>query len=141
MNNDVTADAWQRPSPEPSGFSRPFWEATRERRLLLQYCTVAQKFQHYPRPVSIYTGRKTIEWRAVAGAGQVYAFTVTYRAPPAFRGREPYIVATIELDEKVRLMSNVVECGPDDVRVGSRVRLAWAPVGGGFNFPVFELCA
>jgi hypothetical protein len=33
-----------------------------------------------------------------------------------------------------------VECGPDDVRVGSRVRLAWAPVGGGFNFPVFELC-
>ncbi len=89
MNNDVTADAWQRPSPEPTGFSRPFWEATRERRLLLQYCTVAQKFQHYPRPVSIYTGRKTIEWRAVAGAGQVYAFTVTHRAPPAFRGREP----------------------------------------------------
>jgi uncharacterized OB-fold protein len=141
VSNDVTADAWQRPSPEPTGFSRPFWEATRERRLLLQYCTVAQKFQHYPRPVSIYTGRKTIEWRAVAGAGQVYAFTVTHRAPPAFRGREPYIVATIELDEKVRLMSNVVECGPDDVRVGSRVRLAWAPVGGGFNFPVFELCA
>jgi uncharacterized OB-fold protein len=109
--------------------------------LLLQYCTVAQKFQHYPRPVSIYTGRKTIEWRAVAGAGQVYAFTVTHRAPPAFRGREPYIVATIELDEKVRLMSNVVGCGPDDVRVGARVRLAWAPVGAGFNFPVFELCA
>jgi uncharacterized OB-fold protein len=65
---------------------------------------------------------------------------VTHRAPPAFRGREPYIVATIELDEKVRLMSNVVECGPDDVRVGSRVRLVWAPVAGGVNFPVFELC-
>ena len=65
---------------------------------------------------------------------------MTHRAPPAFRGREPYIVATIELDEKVRLMSNVVECGPDDVRVGSRVRLASAPVAGGLNFPVFELC-
>ena len=141
MTSDIAADAWQRPAPQPSSFTRPFWDAARERRLLLQYCTVARKFQHYPRPVSIYTGRKTIEWREVEGAGQVYAFTVTYRAPPAFRGREPYIVATIELDEGVRLMSNVVGCQPADIRIGARVRLAWAPTAGGFNFPVFETCA
>jgi uncharacterized OB-fold protein len=146
MTKDPTADSakagsWQRPAPEPSDFSRAFWDATRERRLLLQFCTVARKFQHYPRPVSIYTGRKTIEWREVAGTGQVYAFTVTHRAPPAFRGREPYIVATIELDEKVRLMSNLVGCEPSDARVGARVRLAWTPTAGGFNFPLFELCA
>jgi uncharacterized protein len=139
--DDTRADAWQRPAPEPTGFSRPFWDATRERRLILQYCPVARKFQHYPRPVSIYTGRKTIEWREVAGTGAVYAFTVTHRAPPAFRGREPYIVATIELDEKVRLMSNLVGCEPGDVRVGARVRLTWTPTAGGFSFPLFELCA
>jgi uncharacterized OB-fold protein len=151
MTNDLTADAttgagmtantWQRPGPEPTGFSQPFWDAARERRLLLQYCTVARKFQHYPRPVSVYTGRKTIAWREVAGTGEVYAFTVTHRAPPAFRGREPYIVATIELDEKVRLMSNVVGCEPAAIRVGARVRLLWTPTSGGFNFPLFELCA
>ena len=139
MTNDTTA--WQRPAPQPTSFTQPFWDATRERRLLLQYCTVARKFQHYPRPVSIYTGRHTIEWRAVAGTGQVYAFTVTHRAPPAFRGQEPYIVAAIELDEGVRLMSNIVGCRPADVRVGARVRLAWAPTADGFNFPVFELGA
>ena len=141
MTNDMTADAWLRPAPEPTSFTRPFWDAARERRLLLQYCTVARKFQHYPRPVSIYTGRKTIEWREVMGTGHVYAFTVTQRAPPAFRGREPYTVATIELDERVRLMSNVVACEPSAVRIGARVRLAWSPTAGGFNFPVFELCA
>lgn len=138
MTNDTTA--WQHPAPEPSSFTGPFWDATRERRLLLQYCNVARKFQHYPRPVSIYTGRKTIEWREVAGSGTVYAFTVTYRAPPAFRGREPYIVATIELDEQVRLMSNVVGAAPADIRLGARVRLSWSPMTGGFNFPTFELC-
>jgi uncharacterized protein len=137
MTNDTTV--WQHPAPEPSSFTGPFWEATRERRLLLQYCNVARKFQHYPRPVSIYTGRKTIEWREVAGAGTVYAFTVTHRAPPAFRGREPYVVATIELDEGVRLMSNVVGPAAADVRVGARVRLCWSPMTGGFNFPTFEL--
>jgi hypothetical protein len=138
MTNETTD--WQRAAPEPSSFTRPFWDATRERRLLLQYCSVARKFQHYPRPVSIYTGRKTIEWREVAGSGTVYAFTVTQRAPPAFRGREPYIVATIELDEQVRLMSNVVGAAPADIRVGSHVRLCWSPMASGFNFPTFELC-
>jgi uncharacterized protein len=137
----MTDDNWQRPAPEPSSFTRPFWEATRERRLLLQYCTVARKFQHYPRPVSIYTGRKTIEWRAVAGTGLIYAFTATHRAPPAFRGREPYIVATIELDEGVRLMSNVIDRAPNDARIGARVRLAWSPMTGGFNFPTFVICS
>jgi uncharacterized OB-fold protein len=138
MSNDTTA--WQRAAPEPSSFTGPFWDATRERRLLLQYCSVARKFQHYPRPVSIYTGRKTIEWREVAGIGTIYSFTVTHRAPPAFRGHEPYVVATIELDEQVRLMSNVVRVAPADVRVGARVRLCWSPMTGGFNFPTFELC-
>ena len=62
------------------------------------------------------------------------------RGPPAFRGQEPYVVATIELDEGVRLMSNVIDCKPADARIGSRVRLAWSPTAGGFNFPTFALC-
>jgi uncharacterized OB-fold protein len=138
---EAVTDNWQRPAPEPSSFTGPFWAATRERRLLLQYCTVTRRYQHYPRPVSIYTGRKTLEWRPVAGSGHVYAFTITHRAPPAFRGREPYVVATIELDEGVRLMANIVGCEPGAVKVGARVRLAWAPAAGGFNVPVFELSA
>jgi uncharacterized OB-fold protein len=136
----VTEGAWQRPAAQKSGFNAPFWEATREHRLVLQYCTVARKFQHYPRPVSIYTGRKTIEWRAVEGGGVVYACTVTRRGPPAFRGREPYIIATIELDEGVRLMSNVVVAdSQQEVSIGARVKLQWAPMADGFNFPVFGL--
>jgi hypothetical protein len=136
----VTAGEWQRPAAQKSSFTAPFWEAARKRRLVMQYCTVARKFQHYPRPVSIYTGRKTIEWRAVEGGGFIYACTVTRRGPPAFRGREPYIIATIELDEGVRLMSNVVVDGSHpEVSIGSRVKLYWSPMEDGFNFPVFGL--
>lgn len=131
---------WLAPAPQPTNFTQAFWDAAREHRLVLQYCTVAKKFQHYPRPVSIYTGRSTVEWREVAGTGFIYAFTVTLRAPPAFRGREPYIVATIELDEGVRMMSNLVEPrDPARAYIGARVRLGWRPAQGGFNLPVFEL--
>lgn len=144
MMNQQTAEAgqpaWQRPQPEIKPLTQPFWDASRQRRLVLQYCTQAKKFQHYPRPVSIYTGRKTLEWREVSGEGTVYAVTTTHRGPPAFRGQEPYIIATIELDEQVRLMSNIIDAAPGDVRVGARVRLVWAPMADGLNFPVFELC-
>jgi uncharacterized OB-fold protein len=138
--SEQSKPSWQRPAPEVTSITKPFWEAAREKRFVLQYCTQAKKFQHYPRPVSIYTGRKTIEWREVSGAGAVYAFTVTHRGPLAFRGQEPYLIATVELDEGVRLMSNIVGAKAEDVRVGARVRLAWAPMADGLNFPVFELC-
>ncbi len=129
----------KRPQPVPTRFSREFWEATRERRLVLQYCTVARKFQHYPRPVSIYTGRHTTEWREVSGKGSIYAFTETLRAPPAFRGREPYLIASIELDEGARIMSNLVDCRAADVKVGGRVQLRWDALENGMSYPVFAL--
>jgi uncharacterized OB-fold protein len=50
------------------------------------------------------------------------------------------VVASIELDEGVRLMSNIIDCKPSDVRIGARVRLTWSPTAGGFNFPTFALC-
>ena len=129
----------QRPQPVPTSITREFWEATRDRRLLLQYCTVARKFQHYPRPVSIYTGRHTLEWREVSGNGKIYAFTLTLRAPPAFRGREPYMIATVELDEGARIMSNIVDCRAEDVKIGARVQLRWDPLEDGLHYPVFAL--
>ena len=47
-------------------FSEPYWEGTKQKKLLIQYCKVAKKYQHFPRPVSIFTGRRRdIEWREV----------------------------------------------------------------------------
>jgi uncharacterized OB-fold protein len=53
-------------------------------------------------------------------------------------GREPYVVALIELDEGVRLMSTVVDVDPWSVAVGDRVALAWEPLTDGRSLYVFE---
>ena len=39
-------------------FSEPYWQGTREKKLMLQYCKATGKYQHFPRPVSIFTGRR-----------------------------------------------------------------------------------
>ena len=126
------------PLPVATEFSAPFWEAARQQKLVFQYCPESRRYQHYPRPVSIYTGKRNIEWREVSGKGFVYALTVTRRGPPAFRGQEPYLIATVELDEGVRLLTHVVNCNIDDARVGMRVRVRWRALSDEMSFPVFE---
>ena len=130
--------AWTRPAPEPTNFTRPFWDAANEGRLVIQYCRSAKKFQHYPRPVSIYTGGRDLEWREVSGKGVVYTFTVTRRPPRGFGGPEPYAVATVQLDEGVRFLSNIVNCPIENIRIGMRVRVTWDRISPEFNYPVFE---
>jgi len=126
------------PPPVPTEFSAPFWEAARQRKLVIQYCPESGNYQHYPRPVSIYTGKRNVEWREVSGKGIVYAVTITRRGPPAFRGQEPYLVATVELDEGVRLLTQIVNCNAEDARIGMRVRVGWRALNDEFSFPVFE---
>ena len=124
---------------KPYGFSRPFWEATRDKQLLLQYCRAAGKYQHYIRPTSIFTGRRRdLEWRPASGKGQLFSYTVSRRAPPAFRGHEPYLVATVTLDEGVNFVANVVNCPIENVRIGMRVEAYWHPLSDGRHLFMFQ---
>jgi uncharacterized OB-fold protein len=79
----------------------------------------------------------TLEWRESRGHGVVYACTVEHKAQtPALEA--PYVVALVDLDEGVRLLSNVVGCPPDQVGVGDRVQLTWEPLSDGRRLPLFE---
>ena len=79
------------------------------------------------------------QWTEVSGLGTVHAVSVHHRAPsPEMKDRAPYAVTLVELDEGVRLMSNVVGCDPAEVHVGQRVRTAWEPLEDGRNLLLFE---
>jgi uncharacterized OB-fold protein len=130
-----------RPLPRENAYvdTRAFWEGTVQGKLMLQYCTEAGKFQHYPRPVSIFTGRRTLEWREVPGNGFIYAFTVVRIPGPGLEGRLPLCVATVELDEGVRMIANILNCKPEQLAIGKRVKLAWDTIAEGKRYPAFIL--
>lgn len=129
--------AGQRPKPIQLNFSKPFWEGVKEKKFLLQYDAKAKKYQFYPRPVSVYTGEREMEWREASGKGTVYSYTISYKAPPPFKDPKPYIVATIELEEKVRVLTNVINCDTANLKIGMPVKLAWVKAGE-TDYPVFE---
>jgi uncharacterized OB-fold protein len=139
--NTTPATTPARPLPRENAYvdTRPFWDGVAQGKLVLQYCTVANKFQHYPRPVSIFTGRKTLEWREVTGDGVIYACTTVRIPGPGLDGRLPLCVATVELDEGVRLIANILDCAPEQLAIGKRVKLAWDPLADGKRYPAFVL--
>lgn len=134
--NDTLSVA--RPTPRTFRFSKPFWDATRDRKILLQYCRATGRYQFYPRPVSLFTGRRDLEWREVSGKGQIFAFTVAHIGRPPFAGHTPYLIATVTLDEGVNMIANVIRCPMDSIAVGMRVRPTWAPLPDGTNLLLFE---
>lgn len=141
MNDKIAASSSARPIPKQGVYvdTRPFWDGIAQGKLVLQYCTVAGRFQHYPKPVSSYTGRRTLEWREVSGKGVIYAATVVRIPGPGVEGRIPLCVATVELDEGVRIIANILNCEPAELAVGKRVRLAVDHLAPEHPYPAFEL--
>lgn len=109
--------------PQPDAVSAPFWEATTRDELLVQRCPACGAHQFYPRPFCTTCGG-TPEWVVASGRGTVHTFTVVRqnRTPP-FDAMGAYPVAVVELDEGVRMMTNLVGVDPDDVHVGMPVEV------------------
>ena len=128
-----------RQEPRASDEAQPFWDATREQRFVLPWCTHCERALWYPRTTCPSCFGSSVEWRHGTGDGTVYAASVHHRPGP---GRDaddgPYVVVLVELDAGVRMMSNVVGCPPDDVHAGMRVVVAWEPLSDGRHLPVFR---
>lgn len=121
-----------------ANFSRPFWDATRDKKLVIQFCPRTQQYQFFPRPVSLFTGRRALEWREVTGNGRIFSYTVAALGYGPFRGHEPYLIALVQLDEGVNIMANIVNCDVDMIRIGLEVVPYWAPLSDGTNLLMFE---
>lgn len=129
----------QRVEPPISKVSTPFWDATREKRLVIQHCTACEHAVWFPRVLCPECGGSELEWRDVEGRGAVYAVSVQYRpGNPTMKDRVPYAVALVDLDAGVRMMSNVVGGDPETVAVGDLVEAGWEPLSDGRHLLIFE---
>lgn len=129
--------AIKREAPLPRSFSKTYWEATREKKLLLQYDPKVGRYQFFPRPVGIATGNRKLEWREVSGKGEIFSFTVARRTREPFRGHEPFLIALVTLDEGVNVMANMVDCSLEEMKIGLRVKPYWAPLPNGTHLLMF----
>lgn len=131
------------PLPVPTEWSAPFWDGVNEGKLRYQFCAEAQEAVMYPKRLSPYTLRDTLEWCESAGRGVIYTFTIQrVGAPSGFADELPYVIAVIKLDEGFQMLSNVVgvdvDANADAIHCGARVRVVFREIDGS-TLPMFEL--
>lgn len=146
MSEQSTKPAYTKPLPDLRPEGEKFWAGTREHKLLLPTGPDGKPFW-YPRALTPGT-LKPVSWVESAGTGEIYTYSIHYIGPSkAYKGDPPHVVALIDLDEGVRVMSNLVKDeGPDypsidpaEVTIGARVRVVFHDVTDEITLPKFVL--
>ncbi len=110
----------------------PYWRAAAAGQLLIKRCTACARPHWYPRSLCPYCMSDALCWEEVSGLGAVYSVSVTRKAAPA-----PYAIAYVRLDEGVTMLSNIVDCDLDAVRIGDRVKVCFKAAADGHAIPMF----
>ncbi|MGE0859742.1 MAG: Zn-ribbon domain-containing OB-fold protein [Gammaproteobacteria bacterium] len=134
--------AYEKPLPEPSAVSRPFWEALREHRLVLQCCRQCHTVRHYPRPVCDRCYSMDYEWLPASGRGTLHSWS-TYHHPFhfAFKRDMPYVVLTVDLEEGVRLQAPLRGADASALKLGAAVEVVYEDATDEVTLPAFRLVA
>ncbi len=131
--------SFPRPLPSPNALTAPYWQAAHQGELKLPRCEACAKFHFYPRATCPHCGSSALNWQAVSGKGEVYSFTVVYRAPSkGFEGQVPYVVAVVALAEGPHLMTRLIAVQPDNVRIGLPVEVVFEKQDDDTTLPVFQ---
>ncbi len=127
------------PRPGVDWETRAYWEGCGRHELILQRCRSCGTLQHRPRALCVSCLSDEIEHFPASGRATVYSFTVTHQnQAPGFREALPYVLAYVELEEGVRLLTNIVGCSPEDVRIGLPVEVEYAQLEGDIAVPRFH---
>jgi uncharacterized OB-fold protein len=126
----------------PNVSTQPFWDAAAQHRLVVPRCTACGSYRFPPTPFCWHCRAQDVEWVEQDGRGEIYSFTVIRHAViPDVRDALPVIAAVVELPGTggCRVIGNVVDCEPDDVKIGLPVTLDWYDVREGTAVPIFRL--
>jgi len=119
------------PAPVAVPDTQPFWDAAAAGRLLVRACTACGTAHHYPRPICPFCGSDATQWKDASGRGTIYSFSVMRRVPV------PYAIAYVTLAEGPTMMTNIVDCDLDAIRIGQAVKVVFKPTDGGPPVPMF----
>lgn len=126
--------------PEIDEFTRPYWDAAAEGRLLLRRCGECGKAHHYPREFcpACWAGEDRVEWEAASGRATLYTWSVIHRNDlPPFGERVPYVAAVVDLAEGPRMMTEVVGAEGLELRVGMDLAVTFREAAEGVWVAVF----
>jgi len=118
-------------APQPNLETKAFWDAAAEGKLMVGKCDACGALFYYPRAMCPVCFSDKTRLQQVSGNGTIYTYSVMRRAPI------PYAIAYVTLAEGPTMMTNLVDCDLDRIRIGQAVKLVFKPSEGGPPVPMF----
>jgi uncharacterized OB-fold protein len=126
------------PLPQPSALTQGFWDAARDGRLVAQRCAACREWRHYPQLRCPECHSPEWAWEELAGRGRIHSFSIVHQAfHPEWKERVPYAVATVELDEGIRMVTDMDDV--DAVAIGVPVEVVFDAVTDEITLPRWRL--
>jgi uncharacterized OB-fold protein len=120
------------PDPVLNVGDERYFEAAAQGKLLLKKCNDCNQVHHFPRGICPFCFSDRVDWTEAKGTGTIYSYSVTRRAGPI-----PYCIAYVTLDEGVTMLTNIVDCDLDAVKIGQKVKLTFKKTENGTPMPMF----
>jgi uncharacterized OB-fold protein len=125
----------------PDRWTQPWWDAAAEHRLVACQCANCKTFRSPPSPYCPQCLSQEVNWVTLSGEAVLYTFTIIRHAPsPELAGSVPFVVGVVKLPDAddAKLVTNVVNCRPEDVRIGMELQVVWDDLDEGVTVPRFE---
>ena len=126
----TSSDRYVYPAPAVYVDGKPYFDACAEGKLLVQQCAECREFHFYPRTLCPYCFSDKTEWVQSSGKGAIYTYSV-------MRAKPPYAIAYVTLEEGVTMLTHVVDCAFDELRIGMPVKVVCRQSKDGPFVPVF----
>ena len=118
-------------APVPNLDTQAFWDAAAQGKLMIGKCSACGKNYYYPRPNCPFCLSDNTTLQQASGNGVIYTYSVMRRTPI------PYAIGYVTLAEGPTVMTNIVDCDLDGIKIGQAVKLVFKPSDGGPPVPMF----
>ena len=134
-----TDEDFIKPLPKPSKWSQPFWDGTKEHKLLLKKCKSCGHVDHPPYLYCTNCMDEEYEWVEASGRATLYSFAInTYAVPFPFMEDLPYVLALVDLEEGPRMISNIVNCDHGKLKKGMPLEVVFEEASEQITLPKWQ---
>ncbi len=128
------------PLPQPDPLTQFFWDGVSEHRLVILRCDACGFYLHLPKVVCRNCLSTSLTPTEVSGRGILSTWTIPMQPfDPYYQSQVPYVLAVVELEEQpnLKLVTNIVDCAEEDLRIDMPVEVTFREVAPGCILPLF----
>jgi hypothetical protein len=133
------SSAYQKPLPVLDEASQPFFAGAREQRLMIQRCSICGAVMWPVKTHCTDCLSTEVAWVQASGRATLYSFVLMHQIyHPGFASEAPYNIAEVDLAEGLRVITNIIDCPNDQLRIGMPLEASFEAITDEITLPKFK---